>query len=604
MVDESKKSLPKRSEIDKKYQWNLETIYTTDEKWEEDFKRVKELAEQLKGFEGKLKSSAKNLLEGLKLQDQLSETLGKVFVYARLRKDEDNTNAKYQALADRASSLSIQVSSITSYIVPEILSIPTEKLESFIKEEKGLALYRHYLDEIVRTKPHILSPELEQLLAQTGEIAQAPDHIFGMLNNADIKFPTIRDEQGEEVELTKGRYIQFMESTDRRVRKDAFEAMYQTYGSLKNTFAAILNSDVKKNIFYAKARHYASALEASLDDDNVTPEVYNNLIETIKKNINLMHRYVSLRKKMLDLDELHMYDLYTPIVKDVKIKVPYEEAKETVKKGLKPLGQEYLDQLAKGFESRWIDVYENQGKTSGAYSWGSYGTHPYILLNYQDNVNDLFTLAHELGHSMHSFYSNSNQPYIYSHYKIFVAEVASTLNETLLMHYLLENITDKKEKLYYLNHYLEQFRATVYRQTMFAEFEKMIHEKVEAGEALTPDLLNEMYHQLNVEYYGPEMVIDELIDLEWARIPHFYMNFYVYKYATGFSAATSLAKQILEEGAPAVERYLTFLKSGGSDYPVELLKKAGVDMNTPKPIQQALDVFKDLLDQMEQLLAE
>ncbi|MFV9511424.1 oligoendopeptidase F [Tepidibacillus sp. LV47] len=602
MLEQQKKSLPKRSEIDPKYKWDLEAIYATDQDWENDFRKAKDLADQLKEYEGKLQNSPQVLLYVLRLSDQVSELVERIFVYARMRKDEDNTNAKYQALADRASSLSIEVNSASSYIVPEILAMPTETLEKYIQEEKGLQLYRQYLDEIIRTKPHVLSTEEEKLLAQVGEVAQAPDHIFGMLNNADIKFPTIKDENGEEVELTKGRYIQFMESEDRRVRKDAFEALYQTYGSLKNTFAATLNANVKKNVFYAKVRKYPSALVASLDDDNVSQEVYDNLIATVHKNLDLMYRYVKLRKKLLCIDELHMYDLYNPIVKDVKINVPYEEAKEIVKKGLAPLGEEYLALLQKGFESRWIDVYENQGKTSGAYSWGAYGTHPYILLNYQDNVNDLFTLAHELGHSMHTYYSHTNQPYIYAHYKIFVAEVASTLNEALLMNYLLKITTDKNEKLYYLNHYLEQFRTTVYRQTMFAEFEKMIHEKVESGEALTPELLNQMYHELNVKYYGPDIVVDDLIDLEWARIPHFYMNFYVYKYATGFSAAISLSQQILEEGQPAVERYLNFLKSGSSDYPVNLLKKAGVDMNTPEPIQKALDVFREILDEMEQLL--
>ncbi|WP_339060276.1 oligoendopeptidase F [Tepidibacillus marianensis] len=604
MAEQKKKSLPKRNEIDTNYKWDLEAIYASDKEWELDFKKAKKLANQLKEFEGKIKDSSKQFLHVLKLSDEVSELVGRIFVYGRMKKDEDNTNGKYQALADRANSLSIEVNGASSYIVPEILSIPTDTLKKFIQEEKGLQLYQQALDEIIRTKPHVLSTEQEKLLAQVGEVAQAADNIFGMLNNADIKFPNIKDENGEEVELTKGRYVQFMESADRRVRKDAFEAMYNTYDSLKNTYAATLNANVKKNVFYGKVRKYPSALVASLDDDNVTPEVYDNLIVTVHKNMDLMYRYVQLRKKVLGVDELHMYDLYTPIVKDVKINIPYEEAKGTVKKGLQPLGEDYLDQLQKGFESRWIDVYENQGKTSGAYSWGAYGTQPYILLNYQENVNDLFTLAHELGHSMHSFYSHQTQAYVYSSYKIFVAEVASTLNEALLMNYLLKTTEDKNKKLYYLNHYLEQFRGTIYRQTMFAEFEKMIHEKVEAGEALTPELLNQMYHELNAQYYGPNMVVDELIDLEWARIPHFYMNFYVYKYATGFSAAISLSQQILKEGQPAVERYLNFLKSGSSDYPVNLLKKAGVDMNTPEPVQKALDVFKEILDQMETLLAE
>ena len=443
MATKKSNALPTRSEIDPQYKWDLEAIYPNEQAWESDYKQAKELAKKLKEYEGKLKNSAKELLQVLTLSDEISEIIGRVFVYARMKKDEDNTNAKYQALADRANSLSIEVNSVSSFIVPEILSIPTDTLKTYIQQEKGLQLYQQFLDEIVRTKPHVLSAEQEKLLAQVGEVAQAPDNIFGMLNNADIKFPKIKNEKGEEIELTKGRYVQFMESSDRRVRQDAFEAMYNTYGSLKNTYSATLNANVKKNVFYAKVRNYPSALVSSLDDDNVSQDVYDNLISTVHKNMDLMYRYVKLRKKLLGVDELHMYDLYTPIIKDVKIEVPYEQAKETVIKGLEPLGKEYLNQLQKGFESRWIDVYENQGKTSGAYSWGAFGTHPYILLNYQDNVNDLFTLAHELGHSMHSFYSHANQPYVYSHYKIFVAEVASTLNEALLMHYLLKPTTDK-----------------------------------------------------------------------------------------------------------------------------------------------------------------
>lgn len=600
--ENSNKGQKKRSELAEADKWDLGAIYATDEDWEKDFKKVKELTEQLKGFEGKLKESGADLLAGLKLIDQISEILGRVFVYAKMKLDEDNTNSIYQALTDRAYSLSVFENSITAFVLPEILAIPAERLANFLQAEPGLKLYQHYLDEILRMKEHILPAEQEQLLAKAGELAQAPDTIFGMLNNADIKFPIIKNEEDEEVELTKGRYIQFMESSNRRVRQEAFNALYNTYKGLKNTYAATLNANVKKNIFFANVRKYPSALEASLFEDNVSAEVYNQLISTIHKNIDLMHRYVAIRKKLLGLTELHMYDLYTPIVKETKIKVTYDKAKQQVLEGLAPLGEEYGALLQKAYTSRWIDVYENEGKTSGAYSWGSYGTSPYILLNYQDNVNDMFTLAHELGHSLHSYYSHENQPYVYSSYKIFVAEVASTLNEALLMDHLLKITTDKNEKLYYLNYYLEQFRTTVYRQAMFAEFEKLIHQQVEKGEALTADLLNKLYRDLNVTYYGEEIVVDELIDYEWARIPHLYMNFYVYKYATGFSAAVSLAKQILTEGEPAVQRYMEFLKSGGSNYPINLLQKAGVDMNTAEPIQSALEVFREALEQMESLL--
>lgn len=601
ILTEKGRKVAKRADIEKKYKWDLEAIYSSNSDWEKDYNKVKELGNDLAMYQGKL-NSASNLLQALQLYTTLTENLWRVIVYARMRKDEDNGNTTYQALADRATSLAISMSSISSYLVPEILLLTNEQIEEFMSQETQLKGYKQYLEEILRTKPHILSQELEQLLAETGELAQAPDNIYSMLNNADIKFPVIVDENGEEVELTKGRYTQFMESSNRKVREDAFEALYTTYKGLKNTLSVTLNSNVKKNMFYAKVRKYNSSLEAALFEDNISPIVYNQLIDTVHDNLDLMHRYISLRKKMLGVEELHMYDLYTPIIKDTKISITYEEAQQKVMEGLHPLGKEYRDLLQKAFNSGWIDVYENEGKTGGAYSWGTYGTNPYILLNYSDKVSDMFTLAHELGHSLHSYYSNHAQPFIYSKYKIFVAEVASTLNEALLMDYLLKTTTDKKEKLFYLNYYLEQFRGTIYRQTMFAEFEKAIHEKTEAGEALTAELLNSMYHDLNEKYYGKDIVVDELIDYEWGRIPHFYMDFYVYKYATGFSAAISLAKQILEEGEPAVERYIEFLKSGSSDYPLELLKVAGVDMNSKEPIQQALDVFKDILDEMENLL--
>ena len=423
-----------------------------------------------------------------------------------------------------------------------------------------------------------------------------------MLNNADIKFPYIKDEKNNEIELTKGRYIQLMESDDRRVRKDAFEALYSTYSKQKNTLAALLNANVKANIFSARARKYGSAREESLFADNVPVEVYDNLINAIHENLDIMHRYVKLRKKIMKLDDLHMYDLYTPMIKEVKMDISFEEAKDIVKDGLELLGEDYIKDLEKGFKSGWIDVYENEGKRSGAYSWGCYDSHPYVLLNHTDTLNNMFTLAHEMGHALHSYYSDSNQPYIYAQYKIFVAEVASTLNEALVMNHLLKKTTDKTKKMYLLNYFMEQFRTTVYRQTMFAEFEKIIHEKAEAGEALTAELLCSIYRDLNIKYYGPDMVVDDYIDIEWARIPHFYTSFYVYKYATGFSAAISISQQILNEGQPAVQRYLKFLKSGGSDYPIELLKIANVDMSTTEPVNNALKLFGSLLDQMEELL--
>ncbi|MDT3415434.1 oligoendopeptidase F [Brevibacillus aydinogluensis] len=595
------KTLPKRSEIPAEYKWRLEDIYKSDADWENDVRKVKELAEQIAAKKGTLSQGGQQLLDVLKLQDELLMTLDQVYVYARMRRDEDNTNSTYQALTDRATALSTQVYGAISYIQPEILAIPTEQLEAWINQVPGLDHYRILLDEITRFKPHTLSAEEEAILANVSEIASAPSKIYGMLNNADIKFPMITDENGEEVELTKGRYVQFMECKDRRVRKEAFEALYATYDKHRNTIAASLTSAVKADVFYARTRKYPSALYAALFADNVDISVYDNLIATIREHLPLMHRYIALRKKMLGVDELHMYDLYVPIVPEVEMKIPYQQAVETIKEALRPLGEDYGRVLAEGFAGGWIDVYENQGKTSGAYSWGAYTTHPYVLMNYQDNVNNMFTLAHEMGHALHSYYSNQTQPYTYADYKIFVAEVASTLNEALLMHHLLQTTTDKKQRMYLINYYLEQFRTTVFRQTMFAEFEKTVHAKAEQDEPLTADSLSEIYRELNVAYHGPEMVVDSQIDLEWARVPHFYRNFYVYKYATGFSAATSLAKQILEEGQPAVERYLQFLKSGSSDYPLNLLKKAGVDMTSPQPIREALSVFAEMLTEMEQL---
>lgn len=597
------KTLPKRSEVPAEYKWRLEDIYPTDADWEKDVEKAKQLAEQIAGLKGKIGSSGKELLDALTLQDELLKTMDQVYVYARMRRDEDNANSTYQGLTDRASSLSTQVYGAISYIQPEILEVPTEELEKWLKEVPGLDHYRILLEEITRFKPHTLTSEEEALLANMSELASAPSKIYGMLNNADMKFPMITDENGEEVELTKGRYTQFMESKDRRVRKEAFEGLYATYGKFRNTIAASLTSAIKGDVFYARTRKYPSALYAALFADNVDVSVYDNLIATIHEHLPLMHRYIALRKKLLGVDELHMYDLYVPIVPEVDMKIPYDQAVETIKKALHPLGEEYGRVLEEGFTNGWIDVHENEGKTSGAYSWGAYTTHPFVLMNYQDNVNNMFTLAHEMGHALHSYHSNHAQPYTYADYKIFVAEVASTLNEALLMHYLLETTTDKQQRMFLINYYLEQFRGTVFRQTMFAEFEKIVHEKEEKGEPLTADSLSEIYRELNVAYHGPDMVVDSQIDLEWARIPHFYRNFYVYKYATGFSAATSLSKQILEEGQPAVDRYLEFLKGGSSDYPLNLLKKAGVDMTSPEPIREGLAVFKELLDELEQLAA-
>jgi oligoendopeptidase F len=600
---QTKKSLPLRNEIPVEETWRLEDIFPTDEAWEQEFQEVKKMIPKLAEYQGRLGESADVLYEALQYQDEVSMRLGKLYTYAHMRYDQDTTNAFYQGLNDRATSLYSEASSAMAFIVPEILAIDEAKLRSFLEEKQELKLYEHALDEINRQRPHVLSAEEEALLAQAAEVMQSSASTFSMLNNADLTFPTIIDENGEEVEVTHGRFIRFLESTDRRVRRDAFKAVYDTYEKYKNTFASTLAGTVKKDNFFARVRRYKSAREAALSSNNIPESVYDNLIETVHEHLPLLHRYVRLRKKVLGLDELHMYDLYTPLVQDVKMEVTYEEAKEYMLKALAPLGEEYISIVKEGLENRWVDVRENKGKRSGAYSSGAYGTHPYILLNWQDNVNNLFTLVHEFGHSVHSYYTRKTQPYPYADYSIFVAEVASTCNEALLNDYLLKTMDDEKKRVYLLNHYLEGFRGTVFRQTMFAEFEHMIHIKAQEGEALTADLLTSLYYELNKKYFGDDIVVDQEIGLEWARIPHFYYNYYVYQYATGVSAATALSKQILEEGEPAVKRYIEFLKAGSSDYPIEVLKKAGVDMTSAEPIRQACRVFAEKLEEMEKLLS-
>ncbi|WP_102261884.1 oligoendopeptidase F [Mesobacillus jeotgali] len=598
------KKLPARDEVSAENTWRLEDIFAVDEQWEKEFNEVKGLIPSVQEYQGKLGESAEQLYSALQLQDKLLERLGRLYTYAHMRYDQDTTNSFYQGLDDRIKNLYSQAASALAFIVPEVLAVDEEKIKGFLNEKEELKLYEHALEEINLQRPHVLSAEEEALLAQASEVMSSPSNTFGMLNNADLEFPSIKDENGEEVEITHGRYIRFLESEDRRVREDAFKAVYKTYGSFKNTFSSTLSGNIKKDNFNARVRKYESARHAALSANNIPESVYENLVNTVNDNLHLLHRYVKLRRKVLGLDKLHMYDLYTPLVKDVKMEIPYAEAKEYVLKGLAPLGDEYNNILNEGFENRWVDVYENKGKRSGAYSSGAYGTNPYILMNWQDNVNNLFTLAHEFGHSVHSYYTRKTQPYPYGNYSIFVAEVASTCNEALLNDYMLKTIDDEQKRLYLLNHYLEGFRGTVFRQTMFAEFEHMIHQKAQNNEALTADSLTKDYYELNKKYFGEEdIIIDEEIGLEWSRIPHFYYNYYVYQYATGFSAATALSKQILEEGQPAVERYIDFLKSGSSDYPIEVLKKAGVDMTSSKPIEDALKVFEEKLNEMEALLS-
>ncbi len=596
-------TLPKREEVEQSQTWNLEEIFSSDKLWEEEFKSIKELSNQAGSYQNTLGESSTQLLKGLEFQGEVFERLGKLYTYAHMRYDQDTTNSFYQGLNDRVQVLYTHVASLFSFFTPEILLIEENVLNSYLEENKDLELYKHALDEIMKQRPHILSAEQEEMLAQASDVMSASSNIFGMLNNADLTFPTIKDENGNDVEITHGRYVRFLESSDRRVRKDAFKAVYETYGKYRNTFASTLSGQVKKDNFNAKIRHFESAREAALSANQIPETVYDQLVNTVNQNLPLLHRYIDLRKKVLGLEELHMYDLYTPLVKEVKMEIPYKEAKNYIVDGLKPLGEEYGRILEEGFQNRWVDVVENKGKRSGAYSSGAYGTQPYILMNWQDNLNNLFTLAHEFGHSVHSYYTRKTQPYVYGDYSIFVAEVASTCNEALLNEYLLKTLDDEKQRIYLLNHYLEGFRGTVFRQTMFAEFEHLIHQKVQDGEALTADLLTKEYYELNKKYFGENnMVIDEEIGLEWSRIPHFYYNYYVYQYATGYSAATALSKQVLEEGQPALDRYLDFLKSGSSDYPIEVLKKAGVDMTTSTPIEEACRVFEEKLTELESLL--
>lgn len=593
------KKLKRREEISDIYKWDLTRMYESDQKWEEDFDKARQLVKELQTFEGKLGDSAEKLLQALQKKDQLSRILGNIFVYARMKKDEDNRISKYQAMSEKAQAFSVEIGTILSFFTPEILEISEDKILSFLQQNKDLQTYEFLLKDLMRQKKHVLSKQEEYIVAQFGEVTSAPESIFRMINNADIKFGYIEDQDGDEVEVTHGTFIKFLESSNRKVREDAFKAIYDAYGKQKNTLAATYNYSTKGDVVSAKLRKYASSLEQALDGDNIPEEVYTNLIDTVHENIDLMHRYIEIRKKMLNLDELHIYDLYTPMVSEIDRHIPYEECLKILNDGLNPMGDEYISIMNDGFKSGWIDVYENEGKTSGAYSFGTYDSPPYIMLNYTNSIKDVFTTAHEMGHSMHSYYSRKNQPYIYGGHSIFTAEVASTVNEALLMDYMINNAKDRSEKMYLINYFMEQFRGTLFRQTMFAEFEKLTHEAVEAGEVLTMEWLCEKYYALNQFYYGKGLTHDKDIQMEWARIPHFYSAFYVYKYATGYSAAIELSRQILDKGEEARNRYIEFLKSGNSDYPIQLLNKAGVDMSSPKPIRNAMKTFEKLVEQFE-----
>ena len=591
----------KREEIPQQYKWKMEDLYVTNEAWETDFKKLQDGIEELQKYEGTLGNSAENLLKMHETCDELNQIAEKVYVYANQRLHENTGNSYYQGLAGKAQMLLVQMSEASSYIEPELLGIPEETLKEMLKTE-GLKKYETYYGRLLRKKEHILSKEMEELLAGVEEVAEGPKDTFMMFNNADIKFTVITGEDGETVEITHGKYAKLLESQNREVRKAAFLGLYESYGKFKNTLAATYGANVKQAGFFAKARKYASSLEASLAGSHIPTEVYDRLIESVHAHLPALHKYMEVRKEKLGVEELHMYDLYVPMVGEADKKISYEESKEIVLNGLAPLGADYQELLRKGFNEGWIDVYENEGKRSGAYSWGAYGTHPYVLLNYQENLNNVFTLAHEMGHALHSYYSDETQDYIYAGYKIFVAEVASTCNEALLIRYLLDQSKDDKETAYLLNYFLEQFRTTLFRQTMFAEFEKIAHAKSEAGEPLTAEVLCNIYYDLNKKYFGDEIVVDKEIALEWSRIPHFYTPFYVYQYSTGFSAAIAISSKILNGEAGIVEKYKKFLSGGSSLDCIDLLKICDVDMTTKEPVEEALKVFENTLEKFSKII--
>lgn len=598
----SDKLLKQRSDIDAKFKWYIEAMYPDEAQWEKDIVDCVSAAEKFTRFQGKVTDSSDILFEALDEKDKIWRKLEHAFVYAAMKKDEDNRVDKYQSMDDKCGSAIAKVSAAMSFFSPELLAADEEKILQYIDENPKLELYRFALEDALREKKHVLSTAEENILAQLSEVTGATNDIFKMLNNADLTFGTVVDEDGDTVNLTHGNYITFMESHDRNLRKAAFTNMYEAYKAFINTIATTYNYNTKNDAVSARIRKYDSARQAALSSGNIPEEVYDNLIAVVNEYLPVLHRYIALRKKVLGVDELKMYDVYVPLVQLPKKEIPYEEALKMMQEGLAPLGTEYLAQVDKGTKEGWIDVYENQGKTSGAYSFGSYDSKPYILLNYTNTLKDVFTIVHEMGHSMHSFYTRKTQPFAYGDHSIFTAEVASTVNESLLMQHLLKKETDAEMRKYLINYYIEEFRTTLFRQTMFAEFEMLTHKEIENGGVLTAKWLCDVYDDLNKKYFGSALSEDEYIRYEWARIPHFYRGFYVYQYATGYSAATAISKRILTEGEPARKNYIEFLKSGSSDYPVELLKIAGVDMSSPEPIRMAMETFKDLVDELEKLL--
>ncbi|WP_160687358.1 oligoendopeptidase F [Clostridium sp. C2-6-12] len=590
--------LKKREDIKEEFKWKVEKIYPSIEAWEKDFEGLKNEAIKLKDYSGKL-TSGEVILEYFQVNEDISRKAENLYVYAHLKSDEDTSNPTYQSLMSKIDIYMAEFASYTAFFVPEILSLEDKFIEAEMNRIEGLKKFEFLIKDILKEKPHILSKEMEELLAAASDCLDAPSAIHNILTNADMTFGKIKDEEGKEVELTEGNYSSFIKSKNKVVRKDAFQKLFGEYEKLKNTLATSLTASIKTFNFNSRVRKYNSALEASLNPNNIPVEVYKNAVKVINDNLASLHRYVKIKKKLLGLDEIHMYDLYVPVIELPKEKIEFEEGVNIVLDALKPLGTEYLDIFKSGIKDGWIDIYENKGKRGGAYSWGAYDTMPYVLLNYNNELNDVSTLAHEMGHSIHSYYSRKEQPYYYANYTLFCAEVASTTNESLLIHYLIEKEKDEKKKLYLINQELEQIRTTVFRQLMFAEFELYTHETLEQGVPLTAEDYNKVWHDLNVKYFGSEMIVDKEIDVEWSRIPHFYSDFYVYQYATGYAAASAFSKSILEGKENAVEKYKGFLKSGGSDYPINILKNAGVDMTTNEPIEATIKRFNELLDMIE-----
>ena len=594
--------LPKRNEVPVELTWRLSDIYPSTDAWEKDFKESLDLAEKIAGFEGRAAADAQSLLSVMDLYEACMKKFYAVISYANLLHDQDTADAENQVCIQRAQSAGVRIAELTAYLEPEILELPDEALASYYEAEPGLLKYRVTISDIVRLRAHSLPKEMEKLLASAGDMAETPSKGFSMLVDADLKFPEVVGSDGEKTQLSNGRFVATQMSGDRKLRREAFEAFYARYKEFINTSAALYDGQVKQQIFFARARKYPSTFDAAVSAVNVSPAVCDNLIESVHRNLDKMHRYVRLRKKMLGVDELHMYDVYAPMVSDYSVSVTYEEAQADVLEALRPLGEEYVSVVRQAFADRWTDVVENEGKRGGAYSADVYGVHPYMLLNWSGRLTDVFTLIHEMGHSMHTWYSDHAQTFFNSKYKIFVAEVASTTNEILLLEYLLGKAASEAERAYLINHYLESFKGTMFRQTMFEEFERKTNAMAEQGFPLTADALSGTYLELNKQYFGEDMVSDPLIAYEWARIPHFYYNFYVYQYATSFAASVAIAHRILEEGQPMVDRYLSFLRSGCTEDPVSLLKKAGVDLTTGKPVDEALAVFEKAIIEMEAMV--